>query len=264
MPRAIWTGSISFGLVNVPVKLYTAARSKDVRFNQIHVTDGARIQYRKFCSAEDREVPSEEIARAYEIRSGEYVVITDEELAALAPEMTTGIEIEEFVDLSEIDPVFFEHSYYLVPDKGGQKAYVLLRQAMAAANRVALGRVVLRGKQYLTAIRPMGKALAMATLYYPDEVVPVEELEELPGEDVKASEREVAVAAQLVETLSAPFDPSKYRDEYREALMRLIEEKAAGKTVSAPAERPLEAPAPVDLLKALEESIALAKAKRSA
>ncbi len=266
MPRAIWTGTISFGLVNVPVKLYAATRSKDLRFNQLHARDGSRIQLRRFCAAEGVEVPPEEIVRGYELRPGEYVTVTDEELAALAPELTEGIEIQEFVELREIDPVYFEHSYYLAPDKGGQKAYALLRQAMEQAKRVAIGRVVMRGREYLTAIRAAGPALVMSTLYYADEVAPVTELEGLPGETVRATEREVATAQQLIEALAAPFEPEKYRDEYREAVLQLIEEKAAGKTVVPMAPKRAEAAPPVDLVKALEESIALAKerAKRTA
>ncbi|MDW8047848.1 MAG: Ku protein, partial [Chloroflexota bacterium] len=171
-----------------------------------------------------------------------------------------------FIELREIDPVYFEHSYYLVPDKGGQKAYALLRQAMEQAKRVALGRVVMRGREYLTAIRAAGPVLVMSTLYYADEVVSVAELEGLPGETVQATEREVAMAQQLIEALAAPFEPEKYRDEYREAVLQLIEEKAAGKTVVPMAPKRAEAAPPVDLVKALEESIALAKerAKRTA
>lgn len=259
MARAMWTGAISFGLVNVPVKLYAAARSKDVRFHQLHEPDRARIQMKRFCSAEDVEVPYDEIVKGYEIGPDEYVIITREELEQLEPAVSRGIEIEEFVDLADIDPVYFEHSYYLVPDKGGAKAYSLLRQAMEASGRVALGRVVLRQKQYLVALRATGNALAMSTLYYPDEVVTPAELEGLPGDDVKASDKEVKMAEQLIETLYTEFEPEKYRDEYREQLLELIEEKASGKTVvSMPAKQPA-ATKVTDLMAALEASIAAAK-----
>ncbi|MCK9517492.1 MAG: Ku protein [Dehalococcoidia bacterium] len=259
MARAMWTGAISFGLVNVPVKLYTAARSKDVRFNQLHAPDRARVQMKRFCSAEQVEIPFDEIVKGYEVGPDEYVVITQEELDQLAPAVTRGIEIEEFVDLADIDPVYFEHSYYLVPDKGGSKAYALLRQAMEESGRVALGRVVLRQKQYLIALRSTGKALAMSTLYFPDEVVAPDELEGIPGDDVKASEREVKMAEQLIETLYTDFEPEKYQDEYREQLLALIDEKAAGKTVvSIPAKQPAAAKV-TDLMAALEASIAAAK-----
>lgn len=262
MPRAMWSGSISFGLVNVPVKMFTAARSKDVHFNQLHVTDRSRIQLRRFCAEEEVEVPASEIVKGYEVGPDEYVIITPEDLEALAPAVTNGIEIEEFVDLSEIDPVFFENSYYLAPDKGGAKAYALLLSAMREANKVALGRVVMRNKQYLTALRPAGNALSLSTLYYPDEVVSQEEIEGLPEGEVDASPRELAMAQQLIDALSGPFEPGKYHDEYREQLLALIEEKAAGKTVVAlPAKK--EAPKAVDLMSALEASIAAAKEARA-
>lgn len=259
MPRAMWSGAISFGLVNVPVKLFTAARSQDVRFHQLHAPDQARIQLKRFCSEEQEEVPYDEIVKGYEIGPQQYVIITADELEQLEPAVSRGIEIEEFVDLAEIDPVFFEHSYYMVPDKGGAKAYALLLQAMRDSEKVAIGRMVMRQKQYLVALRPAGKALAMSTLYYPDEVVAQDELDGLPGDDVQASEREVKMAQQLIDTLYAEFDPSRYQDEYREQLLELIDEKASGATVvSLPAKQP--APANVtDLMAALEASIAAAR-----
>jgi len=263
MARAMWTGSISFGLVNVPVKLYGAARSQDVRFNQLHATDGARIQMKRTCSADGEEVPFEEIVKGYEIAPGQYVTITPGELDALAPQVTEGIEIAEFVDLSEIDPVYFESSYYLAPAKGGSKAYGLLLHAMRESNKVALGRVVLRQKQYLVALRPAGDALSMATLYYPDEVVATDSIDDLPKEPLVPAEREMTMARQLIDALSTSFDPSQYRDEYRDKVLELIEQKASGEIVVAAA--PSERPAPVvDLMAALEASIAEAKARKSA
>lgn len=259
MPRAMWSGAISFGLVNVPVKLFTAARSKDVRFNQLHAPDRSRIQLKRFCAEEQVEVPYDEIIKGYEIGPDEYVMITQEELEQLEPAVSRGIEIEEFIDLADIDPVYFEHSYYLVPDKSGAKAYALLRQAMEESGKVALGRVVLRQKQYLVALRANGRALAMSTLYFPDEVVTPDELEGLPGDDVQASDREVKMAQQLIETLYTEFDPEKYHDEYREQLLELIDEKASGKTVvTLPAKQPAGAKV-TDLMAALEASIAAAR-----
>ena len=259
MPRAMWSGAISFGLVNVPVKLFTAARSRDVRFHQLHAPDQARIQMKRFCSEEQEEVPYDEIVKGYEVGPDQYVIITGDELEQLEPAVTRGIEIEEFVDLADIDPVFFEHSYYMVPDKGGAKAYSLLLQAMRDSGKVALGRMVMRQKQYLVALRPAGRALAMSTLFYPDEVVSQDELDGLPGEDVQASDREVKMAQQLIDTLYAEFDPAKYHDEYRDTLLELIDEKATGKSVvSLPAKQP--APAKVtDLMAALQASIAAAR-----
>ncbi len=258
MPRAIWSGAISFGLVNVPVKLFSAASSKDVRFNQLHAEDNSRIQMKRFCLAENTEVQLDELVKGYEVGPDRYVTLTEDELANLDPEGSRTIDIEEFVDLEDIDPVFFEKSYYLSPEKGGAKAYSLLMQAMTEANKVALGTVVLRSKQYLVALRPAGNALSMATLYYADEVVSQDSLDGLPGEKVEASDREVAMARQLIETLSTEFDPSKYRDEYRERVLDLIEKKAAGEVVEAP-EPKEEAPKVVDLMAALEASIANAR-----
>ena len=182
MPRAMWTGAISFGLVNVPVKMFSAARSKDIGFNQLHESDGSRIQMKRFCAEEEKEVSFGEIVKGYEVSPDRYVMITPEELDALAPEVSRGIEIEEFIDLADIDPVYYESSYYLTPDKGGAKPYALLRQAMDSAKKVAIGRVVLRSKQYIVALRPTGDALCMSTLYYADEVVGQDSLDELPDE----------------------------------------------------------------------------------
>jgi DNA end-binding protein Ku len=260
----MWSGAISFGLVNVPIKMFTAARSQDVRFNQLHAKDMSRIKLKKFCAAEDIEVEGDEIVRGYAIGGDQYVIITDEELEALAPRVTSGIEIEEFVDLSEIDPVYFENSYYLVPERNGVKPYALLFDAMSKANKIALGRVVLRQKQYLVAIRPAGRALAMSTLYYPDEVVSQDELDGLPGGEVEASERELAMAQQLIEALSTAFEPEKYHDEYREQLLALIDQKAQGAEVVELPERPAAAANVTDLMAALEASIAAARQARSA
>ncbi|MFN0146185.1 MAG: Ku protein [Dehalococcoidia bacterium] len=260
MPRAMWSGSISFGLVNVPIKMFTAARSKDIRFNQLHAPDMSRVKLKRFCGDEDVEIGNEEIIRGYDVGGDQYVIVSDDELAALAPRVTSGIEIEEFVDLSEIDPVFFESSYYLAPDKKGEKPYALLLGAMKSANKVALGRVVLRQKQYLVAIRPAGRALAMSTLYFPDEVVSQDELDNLPNEgDINATERELAMAQQLIDALSADFEPEKYHDEYREQLEALIEEKASGAEPIAFKERPAAQANVTDLMAALEASIAAAK-----
>lgn len=263
MPRPTWRGSISFGLVNVPIKLYTAARSKDVHFNQLHEKDGSRIKLKRFCADEDVEVESAEIVKGYEVGGDRYVTITADELDALAPTVTSEIEIEEFVDLDQIDPVYFENSYYLTPDKGGAKAYGLLLAAMREANKVALGRVVLRQKQYLVALRPAGRAIAMQTLYFPDEVVAVDSLEELPEEEMKVSEREVAMAQQLIETLAADFDPGKFTAEYREAVLAPIERKAAGEEVIMAAPREEETKV-VDIMAALEASIAAARRDKQA
>ena len=263
MARPIWSGAISFGLVNVPVKLYSATSPKDVRFHQLHAKDGVRIRQKRVSPTTGEEVPYDEIVKGYEISPGQYVTIAPDELENLAPKATKTIEIEEFVDLSDIDPVYYEQSYWLVPDKGAAKAYRLLETAMREAGKVAIGRVVLRTKQYLAALRPVDGALALSTMLFADEVVPVDRLEGLPGEDVEAGARETAMARQLVESLATDFDPARFRDEYRERVLELIEQKAEGKAVvSAPQAK--EPAGVVDLMAALEASLAEAKSRKGA
>jgi DNA end-binding protein Ku len=263
MPRSIWRGAISFGLVNVPVKLYSAVSKKTVRFNQLHDADGVRIQQKRVCPKDGEEVPYEHIVKGYEISPDRYVVVTPEELEGVDPKKTRTIDIEDFVDLDEIDPLYYEHPYYLVPDTGAAKAYKLLLTALAESNKVAIARVVIRSKEYLTAIRPADGILTMETMLFADELVPPDQLEELPDADVEASEREVEMARQLIESLSAAFEPSKYRDEYRERVLELIERKAEGQdvTIQPPTEEPEKVP---DLMAALEASLAEAKERRPA
>jgi DNA end-binding protein Ku len=263
MPRSIWRGAISFGLVNVPVKLYSAVSKKTVRFNQLHDADGVRIQQKRVCPKDGEEVPYEHIVKGYEISPDRYVIITPEELEALDPKKTRTIDIEDFVDLDEIDPLYYEHPYYLVPDTGAVKAYNLLLTALTESNKVAIARVVIRSKEYLTAIRPADGVLTMETMLFADELVPTDELEELPDPDVEATEREVDMARQLIESLSTTFEPTKYRDEYRERVLDLIERKAEGQEVSIqpPSEEPAKVP---DLMAALEASLAEAKGRKPA
>jgi len=258
VPRSIWSGAISFGLVNVPVKLFTAVRKKDVRFNQLHEPDGARISQKRFCSKEDKEVPYDEVVKGYEISPGNYVLIEPEELEALDPKATHTVDIEDFVKLDEIDPLFFDTSYYLVPDERGAKAYRLLLTAMNDAGMVGIARVVLRTKQYLCAVRPVDDALVLSTMNFADEVMGQDELDGLPGDDVEPSSREIEMANRLIESLSTEFEPDKYRDDYREKVMALIDEKASGREVVVQAEAPTAAPV-VDLMAALEASLAAAK-----
>ena len=257
MPRPIWSGTITFGLVTVPVKLVTATRSQDVRFNQLEEGTGSRIRYRKVSEATGEEVPSERIVKGYEISPGQYVVVNQEEMDAFAPKATRMIEIEDFVDLHQIDPIYFENPYYLTPDRGASKPYRLLLEAMADLEKVAVGRFVLRGKEHLVAIRPLGDALCIETMRYADEIVPMEELEGLPEGDVEPTKKELEMAHQLIEALSDDFEPEKYHDQYREELRALIEKKAAGEEIVA--EPLVEEPAKVvDLMAALEASLARA------
>ena len=260
MPRPIWSGSVSFGLVNVPVKLLTATSPKDVRFNQLHDADGERIQQKRVCSKDGEEVSFEHIVKGYDLGGGRYVVIEPEELAALDTAATRTIDIEEFVDLADIDPVYFEHSYYLVPDGRAEKPYALLVETMARTGKVALGRFVLRTKQYLATLRARDGVLVLATMLYDDEVVAPQDLDIPTTADTAPSEREVTMATQLVESLSGPFDPSKYTDEYREKVLALISAKADGEVLTRP--EPAAEPAPVvDLMAALEASLAAARKK---
>jgi DNA end-binding protein Ku len=260
MARAIWTGSISFGLLNVPVRLYSAVSRKSVSFRELRASDSSRIRHRRVAEADGEEVPYDEIVKGYELTPEQYVVLTRDELEELDPQKTKAIEIQDFVDLDEIDPIYFDHPYYLGPDKGAEKAYALLVKAMADSNKVAIARFVLRSRENLAAIRPMGKVLTMATMRFADEVVSPNELDDvIPSNGKKIEKREVEMAKQLIESLSGEFDPDKYRDEYREELLALIERKARGEeVVEAVSEEPKPTKAP-DLMAALEESLAAVK-----
>lgn len=258
MPRAIWSGSVSFGLVNVPVKLVTATSPKDVRFNQLHDADNGRINQKRVCSVDGEEVSYEHIVKGYDLGGGRYVVIDPEELASIDVAATRTIDIEEFVDLAEIDPVYFEHSYYLVPDGRAEKPYALLVETMTRTAKVAIGRFVLRTKQYLATLRARDGVLVLATMLYDDEVIAPGELEVPTAVDTRPSEREIKMASQLVESLSAPFEPDKYKDDYREKVLALIEAKADGEIIAQP-EAPKEAAPVVDLMAALEASLAAAR-----
>jgi DNA end-binding protein Ku len=256
MPRAIWTGAISFGLVSVPVKLYSAVDRKTVRFHQLSGRTKARVSQKRIDPQTGEEVPYQEIVKGYEIAPDRYVVIEPEELDSLAPEKTRTIEIEDFVELAQIDPIFYDHPYYLAPGPGGAKPYRLLLEAMRETSKVAIARVVIRSKEQLVAIRPMGDVLAMATMLFADEVLPAERIEELPdAAAVKTSKRELEIASQLVDSLAGDFEPGRYRDSYREQVLALIERKAEGKEIAIqpPSEEP-SAPAP-DLMSALKASL---------
>jgi DNA end-binding protein Ku len=260
MPRAIWSGAISFGLVNIPVKLYSAVSRKTVRFHQLDREDNQRIQQKRVNPRTGEEVPYENLVKGYELAPDRYVVITPEELDGLEPQKTKTIDIEDFVDLSEIDPIYYDHPYYLVPDKGAEKAYKLLLEAMKESGKVAIARVVIRSKENLVAIRPLDGVLTMETMLFGDEVVPPDGIEDIPSSDGKAktSAREVEMARQLIDSLTAEFDPDKYRDEYRDRVLDMIERKADGQdvVVEVQEEEPQKVP---DLMAALEASIKGAK-----
>jgi len=258
MARAIWSGSISFGLVNVPVKLFTAVSPKEVRFHMVHDADGARIKQKRVCSADGKEVPYEHIAKGYEISPGRYVVISREELEEFDPKVTRTIDIEEFVDLAEIDPIYYQTTYYLVPDRGAAKAYALLVHAMNDAKKVGIAKVVLRTKQYLCAVRPMDDVLAVSTMLFADEIVPASKLEGLPSRDAQPKQRELAMAQQLIESLAAKFEPAKYKDEYRQKVLQFIRMKAEGQKIVAPPRERETGAKVVNLMDALKASLATA------
>jgi DNA end-binding protein Ku len=265
--RAIWSGSISFGLLNVPVKLYSAVSKQTVRFRELRDDDGARIRHKRVAEPDGKEVPYEKIVKGYEYAPDQYVVLSRDELAELDPKRTRAIEIQDFVDLDDIDPIYFEQPYYLGPDKGAERAYALLVQAMKDTRKVAIARFVLRNKEHLAAIRPMDDVLTLTTMRFHDEVSSPQDLDGEVFEEAKPKKpekRELAMAEQLIESLSSEFDPDKYRDEYREELLDLLERKAAGKeVVSAPSEEPKPTKAP-DLMAALEESLAAVKGEEAA
>ena len=255
----MWSGAISFGLVNVPVKMYSATSPKTVRFHQLSSKTGARIRQKRVDPSTDEEVAYEDIVKGYEITPERYVVIAPEELDALDPKATKTIDIEEFVDLDQIDPIYYDHSYYLAPSAGGAKAYRLLLDAMKEENKVGIGRLVIRSKQQLCALRPTGEVLALTTMLWGDEVLAPDRIDELESvTEAEPSERELRMAEQLIESLSAEFEPGKFHDEYREQVLGLIERKAAGEEIAVPPEA--EAPAAVpDLMAALEASLAAVK-----
>jgi DNA end-binding protein Ku len=254
--RSIWSGSISFGLVNVPVKLYTAVSRKTVHFHQLHDADRSRIRQKRVCEADGEEVPYENIVKGYEISPDTYVVIEPAELEALDPKKTKTIEIEQFVDLAEIDPILYDQPYYVVPATGAAKAYRLMLEAMRDAGKVAIARVVLRQKEHLVALRAADEVLLMETLVFADEVVPPASLDEVSSAvEIEVSDRELNVARQLIEMLSGPFEISQYHDDYREAVLAMIERKVAGEEIAvAPAAAPA-APVAPDLMAALQASV---------
>jgi DNA end-binding protein Ku len=257
MARSIWTGAISFGLVTVPVKLYSAVSRKNVRFHQLNGPTGMRIQQKRVDPSTGDEVAYDDIVKGFEIGPDRYVIIEPGELEALDPKKTKTIEIEDFVDLVDIDPIMYDHPYYLAPGAGGAKPYRLLLEAMRESGKVAIAKVVIRQKENLVAIRPMeGDVLGMATMIFADEVVDPDRIDELDSaREVEINDRELSIAKQLVESLSGEFEADKYRDTYREEVLALIERKAAGEEIAVqPAREEAEEPVP-DLMAALKASL---------
>jgi DNA end-binding protein Ku len=258
MARALWSGSLSFGLVNVPVQLFSAVRDVDLHFRQLHEKDGAPIETRRFCAEEEREVAYEDIGSGYELDDGREVVLSDEELAAADPRRTRTIDIEAFVDLADVDPVYFDHPYFLLPAgeaEGSRRAYQLLVEVMRSSERAALGRFVLRTKEYLVAVRVRDDLLSLTTMRFHDEIRPVKDI---PAGGRKPAKARLDRAVALVEALSVEWDPSAYEDRYRERLLEVIERKKKGRRITVPEEDSQPSPVP-DLMAALEESLQQAK-----
>jgi DNA end-binding protein Ku len=263
MPRPIWSGSISFGLVNVPVKLFSAVNRKSVHFNQIDSRSGSRIKYQKVSAADGTEVPGEAIVKGYELPSGQYVLVDDAELSGLDPEASRTIDIEEFVDLEEIDPIFYDNAYYVAPDKATTKPYALLARAMEETGKVGVARFVMRSKQYLCAVRPKDGKLLLSTMVYADEVNDPADINELEAvENADLSAKELTMAKQLIESLASDFEPSQFEDTYRVKVLDLIERKAAGETGLVEVPEIESGEKVIDLMAALEQSVAAAKEAR--
>jgi DNA end-binding protein Ku len=261
MPRSLWNGTIVFGAVAVPIKLYSAVESKTVHFHEVHLKDGARIQHRTFCSKEAREVPREEIVKGFEVRPGRYVVIDKEDLAAAGGSRSRIIDVDRFVPLSQIDPVLYEKSYFVGSQDEGADAYRLLHVALERAGRAAIGRFTFHHREYLAAIRSYGGVLALHTMRFADELVAPGELP-VPTVSRRPDGREVELAQQLIDSLHEPFQPEKLHDEYREAVLAAIRRKAKGEEIKAPEEPPAEPPD--DLMAALQASLGMSKKKARA
>jgi DNA end-binding protein Ku len=260
MARSLWTGSLSFGLVNVPVALYSALVDQDVHFRQLHAKDHTPIEMHRFCSKEDVEVDFDEVAHGYETDDGKQVVLTDEELGAAAPRKTRTIEIEAFVDLADVDPIYFDHPYVLLPSgesEGTLRAYQLLLEVMGRTDRAAVGRIVLRTKEYLALIRARDERLQLTTMLFHDEVRPTKDVP-APTKKHRPAKKELDQAVALIEALGCPWDPERYQDRYEQRLKRIIKRKEKGETIKVPEEE--DTPSPVgDLMAALEESLTRVK-----
>ena len=258
MARSLWSGSLSFGLVNVPVAVLPAVRDVDLHFRQLHAKDGAPIDVVRFCSKENEEIPYDEIARSYELDDGEQVIVTDEELEAVQPERTRTIEIEQFVELADVDPIYFDHPYFLVPaadDDGAKRAYRLLVEAMSRTDRAALGRVVMRTKEYLVIVRVRDGALTLTTMLFADEVRPADDVKAATQKSHKPSPKQLNAAVDVIEELTCDWEPGKYQDRYRKRLRDVVKRKQKGDTVKAPRQAPSPSVRP-DLMAALEQTLA--------
>ncbi len=255
MPRTMWKGAISFGLVSIPVGLYPATEEKSIRFNQLHDEDMGRIKYKRTCSIDGEEVQFEHIVKGYETDKDRYVILTDEDFDAVPIESSRAIDIVQFVDLSEIDPMQYQKSYYLVPEETGVKAYQLLREALEKENKVGIAKVAFRDKEHLAALRFRDDVFVLETMYWPDEIRPAQF--DTLDKNVKIRPQELQMAQTLIENLTQPWNPDEYKDEYREALLEIIEKKAAGEQIEAIEAAPVSKV--VDLMDALKASVEAVK-----
>ncbi|CAM2979848.1 Ku protein [Paenibacillus sediminis] len=250
--HTVWKGAISFGLVHVPVKMFSATEDKDIALRYIHEECGSPLSYVRTCPVCEREVKWEEISKGYEYEKGKFVLFEKDELEQLAEQVNKSITILDFVDLTDIDPIYFQKTYYLSPDQAGTNAYHLLLEAMRQTGKIGIAKISIRSKSSLAAIRVMDNCLAVETIFYPDEIRPISQVPNLP-ENVNVNEKELTMAKMLIEQLSTPFDPEKYTDDYREALLKLISQKIAGEEVKiAPAKQETNV---IDLMAALQASI---------
>jgi DNA end-binding protein Ku len=255
MPRAMWKGAISFGLVTIPVSVYPATEEKTLRFNQLHDEDGGRIRMKRVCSVDGEEVGYEHIVKGYEYEKDRYVILTDEDFEAIPVESSRAIDIQQFVELEEIDPMQYKKSYYLVPEETGAKAYALLREALNRSGKVGIAKVSFRDKEHLAALRFRDEAFVLETMYWPDEIREAD----FGGVDVSAKIRpnELEMAQTLIDNLTADWDPTEFKDDYREAMLRIVEAKINGEEIEVV--EPEATAKVVDLMEALKASVAAAK-----
>jgi DNA end-binding protein Ku len=261
MAHAIWSGAINFGLVTIPVKLFTAVKTDDLSFNMLHGKDEGRIKYERVCSVDGKPVPWDEIVKGYEFEKGEYVIITDEDFDKVNPEATQSVDILEFVDVNTINPMYFDKPYYLEPSKQGRHAYALLREALSVSNKVAIARVVVRTKEYIAAVKPLGDALVLELMHWANEIVAATNLE-LPGNET-LPEAEMSMAKMLIDTMTvASFEPEKFTNRYRDELMAMIEARAAGKELPAAKKTLVRSSKVVNLMDVLAQSLEQSKKQR--
>jgi DNA end-binding protein Ku len=262
MPRTMWKGAISFGLVSIPIRLYPSTEEKTLKFNQLHDEDHGRIKYQRVCAIDGEEVPFEHIVKGYEYEKDKYVVLTDEDFDAVPIESSRSIDILQFVDLEEIDPIYYKKTYYLIPEEMGVKAYTLLREAMAQTGRVGIAKVSFRDKEHLATLRFRDDVFLLETMFWPDEIRAADFDEIGESGKIKVRPQEVQMAESLIENLTSSFNPEEYHDDYREGLLQVVEKKVAGEEIEViPEAEPSKV---VDLMEALKASVQATTAKKPA